>query len=226
MKKSVLIILLVISYMAEGQVSGFMGKRQAINIGASVSPAFSSSGDIVKGKAVSMQYFLGYEYMIGRKWTTSVNYHFGTFSNNNLDFDNAVEDYFRNGPYEYTVNINSYSISFSRFLSWHSDFIAPVGRFISFGLMTCNYSITDENGNIYTPNTKFAKGSVTGMIFSYGRNRVFFRKILFSTTIESALLFNLTPSKGNPNSESLQKIDKALFYKNIVGIKLSAGYLF
>lgn len=203
-----------------------MGKRQAINIGATVSPAFLSSGKIAKGQKVNMQYFLGYEYIIGSNWTTSVNYHFGSFSNNNFDFDNTVEEYLDNDPYEYKINTNSYSIHFKRFFSKYSNFIAPVGRFISFGLMTCNYSITDEKGNIYKPNTKFAKGSVTGVVFSYGSSRVFFKKLLFSAAAESAFLFNLTPSDGNTNSESLEKIDRALFFRNAISVKLSAGYLF
>lgn len=227
MKTISAVFFLILTLPTLAQVSGFMGRRQAINFGASVSPAFRPVNVEKKGAKINQRFFVGYEFVVNKKWCISADYHSFTTAIDFLQFDNYLEELINGrNTFVYLLKGSGLSINASRFLTKKNDFIAPVGRYISFGVMTCSYTLIDTKGNVFTKNTKIGKGSVSGVVFSYGRKRVFLKRVLVNSAIESAFLFDLTPSKGNPNSESLIQSDKRLFYSNIFNFKLSVGYLF
>jgi hypothetical protein len=218
------------SFLAFSQVPGFLGKRLSINIGAHVSPIlFDRLGNVDDegtGSFINKRFSIGAEYVLSRKWSVSANFHIQNSATNELDFDTDIE---RGLTYKlgYSVKSNGASLQFIRFNSKKSDFIAPVGRYFSLGLMVSNFSLVDTKGNVFKAGTRMSSGSISGFTVGLGRNRVFFERILFSYGIEAAYLFYFKPFEAeNDLSEMITAAKKRVFQVSFLNLKTSIGYLF
>lgn len=231
MKKFIFFFLgLFFAFVAPAQVPGFLGHRLSINTSVHAGPDLfgndiSKSNQEEKSRAFNNRFSFGLDYVLSRKWMASSSFHIQKSATNKLTFDNTVEEKVGK-TFGYGITSNGFSLSFSRINTRKNDFIAPVGRYFSFGIMVSNFSLIDVEGHVFAPNTKIASGSVAGLTVGFGRRRVFFKRILFDYGLEIANLFYTHKQLGNEfYSEFITVPQKRIKQISMINFKIGAGYL-
>lgn len=231
MKQIIIIILfsLGIANIAFSQVPGFLGKRFSVSFSSHLSPVVWS-GDIVsvdeskkKSIKINRRFSIGVDYVLGRHWSVSTNFHIQNTATNQLMFD----DNLATRDLGYGIKSNGYSIQFLRFQSRNSDFLAPVGRYFSFGYMASNFTLIDVEGHSYAKGTEMAKGSASGLSMGFGRKRIIAQRFIIDYAIEFAWLFYLRPPEEEPDfGEFIYQTKRRIVQSSAINIKLGIGYLF
>lgn len=209
------------------QVNGFLGKRFALGVNGFFSPNLSkkdisSINQNASILPINKRYALVIGYTLTNKWDISSSLHLQKSATNNLVFDNAIE----NEPLGYAINIYCFGFSAQRFLTRQSDFIAPVGKYFSFGLLITNFSLVDVKGHVFKPNTVLSSGRVSSLTLGFGRKRVFFKTLLFNYGIEAALpLFKASLKNDTYFNEFVSVPQKRIKQLSLVNFKVGLCYL-
>lgn len=230
MKKTVVFFLgFFLALYTSAQVPGFLGHRLSINTSVHTGPDLfgkdvSSTNKDRSRVAFNKRFSAGIDYILARRWSVAASFHFQNTATNKFLFDNSIED--RIGKvFSYGVNSNGFSISLSRFITKHNDFIAPVGRYYSFGIIVSNYTLIDVEGHVFAPNTKIASGSVAGLTVGFGRKRVFFKRVLVDYGIEAAGFFYAHSLKqGDLYNEFITSPRNRIKEISAINLKISIGY--
>lgn len=236
MKKYIFSLFLVFIFCltAFSQVPGFLGKRFSINVSTHVNPVlWGSDIDNVNnqnqedvGIIINRRFSVGAEYVLGRKWSVSSYVHIQNTATRDIGFDDDIEEKL-NKKLGYAIESNGFSLQFTRFNTSKSDFIAPVGRYFSFGIMVSNFSLIDVKGNSFNPNTKISSGSVSGITFGFGRKRVLYQRFIVDYGIELAGLFYAAPlERGGALNDLITTPRTKIKQISAFNFKLGVGYLF
>lgn len=223
----VLLLLFGFGSKCFSQVYGFMGKRFAANVSTHFSPnLFGKDISSTTNRSFNLRYSFGAEYVLSNKWSVSTSFHIQNTATNKLAFDDPIETG-DNKDLAYKITSNGFSLSFSRFLLKNNDFIAPVGKYISLGILISNFSLIDSKGHVFEPNTKISSASNTGLTFGLGRKRVLFEHFLISYGVEAAYLFYTRPFNGEDKFNELIDIPKKRMQQvSLLNLTVSVGYLF
>lgn len=225
MKKSILVLLFFgVVVFVYGQVPGFMGKRLSISANGYFGPSFDqpvsvkpSGAGIFLNKKIS----IGVDYVIGRKWTVGLEVQ-QLNTATKLWFDNGISS-IRNTNYK--LNSTFVSLGFSRFFS-KSDFIAPVGRYFTFGAMVVNFTLFDEKGVVFAPKTKLLEGHDYGVFFGFGRKRIYNRRFIVDYAMQSGAVFGKSlPPYLTDDANFFLDVRYRLFYASLLNFKIGVGYL-
>lgn len=212
----------VFTFLTQAQVPGFLGKRASVYAGIYLSPTLAQSEGPLP-ELFNKKYAVGVDYIVGLKSNLSFSYHYHTTPVTDLGFDNAFANH---ENFRYGLNSHIFSLSFQKYVK-KSDYVAPVGTYFSFGLMTAFFTLKDSEENIFPKGTKMARGQVSGVTFGIGKKRVLFRRIIIDAGVEAALMLISPKVDGNTiNSDFITASKERVFWSNFLNLKLTAGYIF
>lgn len=217
-------ILITCFTIARAQVPGFLGKTFTLTAGNHVGYSLGAPAKVGSTNAgIDKRFFLGADYVVGRKWTMGIEYQ-RLNTALLLSFDNTVENATRAEEYTYALKANTFKFSFTRFGS-KSNFIAPVGRYFTVGLLMINYTISDEKGYMFTAGRDLFEGHNIGVSFDVGKRRVFYKQLVVDYGIQAALVLPKGGSESALQNELAKGGADRLLTAHLVTFKLGLGWL-
>jgi hypothetical protein len=217
-------ILISCFTIAHAQVPGFLGKKLTLSAGAYAGYSIGAPAKVGSTNAgIDKRFFLGADYVIGRKWTAGIEYQ-KLSSALSLTFDNAVENATRVDEYTYALKANTFKFSFTHFGS-KSNFLAPVGRYFTLGFLMVNYTISDDKGYMFNAGRDLFKGHNIGFSFDVGKRRVLYKQLVVDYAAQLALVIPNKNSESGLQNEFAQGGADRLLAAHLVTFKLGLGWL-
>ncbi len=233
----ILFIVLFVSNIALGQISGYQGKRFLFSAVGLFSPCLSNpNANSNQGwKYMNFRKSFSLEYVINRKTALTFSY-----INFNSTIDPGEQQIFINGDNYYIEGLlglrtNTLAIGVKLFTK---DWIAPLGSFIKFDfeyMISSLDSVSELTANSYYNNDieleDFDNGKKyyhTGIYMTIGKQRVVFDRILLKYGIRAGVV--IMAPRGVDQSIDSDKylnylIKRRLFSSSILNFQLGVGVL-
>jgi hypothetical protein len=209
---------------ARAQVPGFLGKTLTLSAGTYAGYSLGAPAKVGStNTGIDKRFFLGADYVIGRKWTTGIEYQ-RLSTALSLTFDNALENAARAEEFTYALKANTFKFSFTHFGS-KSNFLAPVGRYFTVGFLMVNYTISDEKGYMFTAGRDLFKGHNIGFSFDVGKRRVFYKQLVVDYGLQLALVLPKGGSEIALQDEFAKGGADRLLAAHLITFKLGLGWL-
>lgn len=245
MRKVATFLFIFYSITLSSQVAGYMGKRFSVGYSNLFSPAIgtiynSTVGSQLRIKSLNASQILDLNYVFQYRKAICVSV---SYIGSKIDNASVVNDYSRYYVFsepENNARLSSLGFSLGIKLFKRSRF-APLGPYVKWeGLMLLNsinyksYSYTATNYNLNTTETKnygagILKSKGFGLAFGFGKQRVFFDKLLIDYGIRGAIVisnnddFNKiqTPYEFELSNKFFDKV----FYQQFINLRLGIGFL-
>ena len=217
-------ILISCFTVLRAQVPGFLGKKLTLTTGAYAGYSLGAPAKVGStSDGIDKRFFLGADYVIGRKWTAGIDYQ-RLSTALTLTFDNAVEGATRADEYTYALKANTFKCSFTHFGS-KSNFLAPVGRYFTVGFLMVNYTISDNRGYMFAAGRDLFEGHNIGFSFDVGKRRIFYKQLVVDYGIQAALVLPKGGSGSALQNEFAQGGADRLLTAHLVNFKIGLGWL-
>ncbi len=247
MKKIVALLLLFSTITLSAQVAGYMGKRFSIGYSNLFSPYIGNNYSSIYGsqlriKGLNVSHILDLNYIIQYRKAICVSV---SYIGSKIENNSVAPDYLNYYSYNFTepkYNARSSSLGFSLGLKlFKRSLFAPLGPYVKWeGIFLLNsikykpYSYTYYNYNPNTSETKSYNGGqlyskAFGAAFGFGKQRVFFDKLLIDYGIRGAIVINLNDDLNKIHSdyeaELANKTFDKIFYQQFINLRLGIGFL-
>jgi hypothetical protein len=224
-KTGIFMFLITISFSTSiAQSVGFMGKRLIIRSGFHITyDNRSGEGQISHIFPPRIMPILGIEYVTSRKESIVIE---GQVSSLNIanNFDKFLpvknenqKNYLRMNSYTLAVNLKKFKLK--------SDFISPVGKYISTDFFFTRMFINDVNA-IYLPkNAILYKTTGVGFGFTFGRQGIINKKILWDLGLNFNVPIPISGKLSKNEKDAIYSAQNTYIRNMLIRFKLGIGIL-
>jgi len=243
LKLAFIVIFIGISFLSQAQSPGYMGKKAALSIGASVSPLMGWLFSEEEIYDLNLKFNLRFEYVVARRIALGIQYErindIIYLKNYGVTGSNPLIDLSPNGssqsPAEFKSAANFYGNSYSGFVKFYNKgfgSIAPVGRYF---ILEAQYSsvIVSDDGRYYNGNpTELHRLNTMTVLLGVGIENVYFDHLTVDLSLNMGL--NGAGIRGIQNEKDYfeaggnnmtRQIESKMFSDYIMLMRANVGWL-